>query len=142
MFRFLNATVGVPLASGGFPGIAIRAVTKTPATNEDSANYSRFAAGTAEKSYPVTFSGCGGVVVVFADADATATVTVNGGYIGDTTAGGTILGTVTNPKLAVAASQHISIPVGIEYVWISHAGVSAGGPVRACYALAREAANA
>lgn len=142
MFRFLNATVGVPLAGGGFPNLAIRATTKTPASNEDPGNFSRFAAATAEKSYPIHFGGVGGVVLVFADADATGTVTVSASYIGDTTAGGTVLGTVANPKLAPTANQHIVVPDGIEYVWISHAGISAGGPVRACYNLNNQRGSA
>lgn len=142
MFRFLNATVGAPVTPGGFPNLQIRATTKTPASNEDPSNYSRFAAVGAEKSYPVYFAGTGGVVLVFADADATGTVSVIGSYIADTTAGGTVLGTVANPKLAPTASQHIAVPVGIEYVWISHAGISAGGPVRACWFLTKNNGNA
>lgn len=142
MLRVLNATVGVPLGSGGFPNVAIKATTKTPASNEDPSNYSRFASASAEKSYPLWFGGAGGLVIVFADADATGVVSVNGGYISDTTAGGTVIGTVTNPKLAATASQHVVIPAGFEYVWISHAGISAGGPVRAVWSKNTNQPNA
>lgn len=141
MLRFLNKTVGVPLGGGGFPNVAIRATTKTPGSNEDSNNYSRFNGVGAEVSYPVFFGGAGGVVLVVGDADATSVVTVVGGYIPDTTSGGTVLGTVTNPKAAPTASQHIVVPVGIEYVWLSHAGVT-GGPVRGLYAIGRQEVNA
>lgn len=142
MLRFCNKTTStVPVTPGGMPGVVVKAVTKTPASNEDPLHYTRFAAVGAETSYPVYFGGAGGVVIIVAEADATAVFTVVGGYIPDTTAGGTVLGTVTNPKLAVAASQHITVPTGVEWVWVSHAGISAGGPCRAMWSPAHQATN-
>lgn len=142
MLRFCNKTNStVPVTPGGMPGVVFKAVTKTPASNEDPTHATRFANAAAEVSYPVYFGGTGGVVIVVAEADATAVFTVVGGYIPDTTAGGTVLGTITNPKLAVAASQNIAVPGGIEWVWVSHAGISAGGPCRAMWARTHQATN-